>query len=280
MLVTLIEVPYDSGRFGERMGAGPRHLLDRGLAAAIRASGHEVEVVALRLPSDFNPEVVSAVELMRQVSGAVAVARAAGRLPVVLSGNCSTGVGTVTGLGGGDTGVVWFDAHGDLNTPETTPSGFFDGTCFAMLLGFGWEAVCRTIPGFVPVPAGHAALLGARDLDPPEAGLIDNVELLELSVEALASDEGKQSLEALGRRVERLYVHVDLDVLDPEVLRANQFAADHGLTVDGLVDAIAVAARQAPVAAVGFASFDPTIDDRDPAPVVVERIVEAVTALA
>ena len=274
MKISLLEVPYDSGRYLERTGTGPRHLIEAGLADSLRSAGHEVEHEELRLPGGFTTEATSAVALMGRASAAVRRAHDAGRVSVVLSGNCGVAVGGVCGLGPRRTGVLWFDAHGDLNTPDTSTSGFFDGMTFAMLLGRGFRALATTIPHFEPLPVAHAALLGARDLDPPERELVERERLLALSVERLRTADGRNELATLASRVERLYVHVDLDALDPRVLRANQLPAPDGLLVPDVVEAVRAAARRAPVAAVGFASYDPAADERDPGPAVVRELLE------
>lgn len=273
MRLTLIAVPYDSGRRRERMGAGPRHLLERGLPDRLREAGHEVEVAEVLLPDGFHTEVTAGVELMRRVAGRVAAARDAGRLPVVLSGNCGIAVGTVSALGGGSTGVLWFDAHGDLNTPQTSPSGFFDGMGFAMLLGHGWQQLAATVGGFAPLPAAHGALLAARDLDPGERELIAEIDLLTLSPEHLRGAAGREALAALGRRVDRLYVHLDLDALDPEVIRANYLPTPGGLEPAEVVTAAGAALAHAPLGAVGIASYDPSEDERDPGPGIVAAVL-------
>jgi arginase len=274
MKLSLIEAPYDSGRLLERMGAGPRHLLEAGLAERLREQGHEVEVATVSLSEGFATEAGAGIEVMRQVAGRVAAARARGRLPVVLSGNCGAAVGTVTALGTGRTGVLWCDAHGDLNTPETTLSGFFDGMGFAVLLGCCWQGLAATLPGYAPLPVGQAALLAARDLDPGEEALIASTGLLSLSTEELARPAGRAALAALAGRVDQLYVHVDLDALDPTVLRANHLPVPGGPTLDGLLEATSAALRSAPLAAVGIASFDPSQDERDPGPAVVAELLD------
>ena len=274
MKLSLLEVSYDSGRYLERTGRGPRRLIEAGLADDLRRAGHDVEHEELRLAPGFTTEATSAVALMSRVAHAVHRAHGAGRVAVVLSGNCGMAVGGVCGLGPRRTGVLWFDAHGDLNTPETSTSGFFDGMTFAMLLGRGFRALAATIPHFEPLPVAQAALLGARDLDPPERELVERERLLALSVERLRTSAGLDALATLASRVERLYVHVDLDALDPQVLRANRLPAPDGLDVSDVVQAVGAAARRAPVAAIGFASYDPAADERDPGPVVVRELLD------
>lgn len=279
MDLSLIAVPYDSGHLEARMGAGPRHLLEHGLPDRLRQAGHEVEVAEVRLPEGFLTEVTAGVALMRRVAEEVAATRAAGRLPVVLSGNCGMAVGTVSALGAESTGVLWFDAHGDLNTPETSPTGFFDGMGYAMLLGHGWQQMAATVPGFTPLPADQAALLAARDLDPGEHELVTRSGLLSLPPDRLRGADGRAALAALARRVDRLYVHVDLDALDPEVIRANYLPTPDGLEPDEILTAAAAALAHAPLAAVGIACFDPTEDERGPGPEVVAAILLGLLAM-
>jgi arginase family enzyme len=112
--------------------------------------------------------------------------------PLVLGGCCCSHVGAVRGLADrvGRLGVVWLDAHGDLNTPETSPSGNAWGMPFRMLLDDGI------------VRAEDVALVGARNLDPPE-------------VEYMAAQGIDDSLERALADVDTVYVALDLDVLEP-----------------------------------------------------------------
>jgi arginase len=278
MRVTLVVVPYDSGRLDTRMGAGPRHLVAHGLPERLAEAGHEVEVSEVLLPEGFRTEVTAGVALMRRSAEAVGEVLERGRFPVVLSGNCGVTVGTVSALGPAGTGILWFDAHGDLNTPETTPTGFFDGMGYAMLLGHGWRRLAATVPGFAPVAADRAALLGARDLDPGERELIDGTGLLVLPPPALRGEEGRAALAALGRRVERLHVHIDPDVFDPSVLRGNHLPVAGGLEPSEVVAAARAALGEAPLAGVSIGSYDPSEDDPQAGPRVLGEVVVGLLA--
>src|SRR6516225_12376810 len=106
--------------------------------------------------------------LYGQVARAVAE-RPAGRPPVVQSGDCTTSLGTVAGLqgAGNDPGIVWFDAHGDVQTPETTASGYLAGMSLRLLTGYRPELIASRL-GLRPISEHRIVLAGARDLDPPE----------------------------------------------------------------------------------------------------------------
>jgi arginase len=275
--LSLVEVPYDCGRFAERMGRGPRRLVET-LPAALAASGHEVEVTPVRLPDGFFPEVAAVTALQRLVRGAVAAAREAGRLPVVLSGNCGYAALGAIGALPTATGVLWLDAHADFNTPETSPSGFFDGTSLAALCGRAWRGVARSWEGFEPVAEGRVVLLGARDLDDDERSMLVASEVTWLRPAQARREPGAlgAALDRLASRAERLYLHLDLDVIDPSELRANLYACPGGLRVDEVVAAIEAAAGRLELAAVGMTAYDPMVDVEGRGPAVAARLLEAV----
>ncbi len=165
MEIRLLLVPYDSGQRNVRMGAGPEHLRAAGLEKHLAAQGHQVDSEVIEPASrNWRAEVQTSFELMRAVAKHVRAARTAKRFPLVLSGNCLAAVGVIAGLGAG-TGVVWIDAHGDFNTPQTTTSGFLDGMTLATATGQCWGELANSIEGFQPVPDNAVVLLGARDLD-------------------------------------------------------------------------------------------------------------------
>jgi arginase len=177
----------------------------------------------------------------------------------VISGNCGIALGTVSGCGAGKTGIVWFDAHGEATTPDTTRSGFLDGMPISTLLGRAWQALARTVPGFAPLPGERIVLFGARQFDVGEAELLDEAGVQRLStVEQLM-----RCLSALTRVVDQIYLHVDLDVLDPSEAIANQWTPPNGITLRTLLDGIIEVRKHAKVVALGIASYDPAVDHED-----------------
>src|SRR3982751_3052221 len=125
--VHLIVVPFDSGVGGARMGAGPDALLDAGLVEQLATDGCEVTVARLIPAGAWRAELRTAFELHHLIAQEIA-ATPEDTLPLVLGGNCNVAVGAVAGVSTGrEPGLIWMDAHGDLNTPETDESGFLDG---------------------------------------------------------------------------------------------------------------------------------------------------------
>ena len=262
MDITLIPVPYDTARHGERMGAGPGHLLRSGAVDRLAEAGHCVHVEEVLLDDRRMPaEIAAAFELQRGVAAAVQRAASSNSFPIVLSGNCNmAALGMLAGLAKHDIGVCWLDAHGDFNTPETTVGGFLDGMALAMATGRCWREMLAGLTSFTPVAEENVLLLGARDLDRLEASL-----LAESGVHVISpSDVGKrapQAIERLCQRVGDVYLHIDLDVLDPTAHgRANQFAVGDGLTVDDVTSLIDLLAAHCRLRGAALTAYDPTCD--------------------
>jgi arginase len=262
MHVQIIIVPYDTARRAWRSGAGPEHLLRAGLAAHLQGKGHSVAEVQVIEADPGQPpaEIATGFELIGRIAVAVRAAREARRFPLVLSGNCNSSVGVLSGLTPARRAVFWFDAHGDLNTPDTTASGFLDGTGLATALGLCWHRLAAGIPGFQPVDSEATFLLGARDLDPPEAALVARGAIGAVSCAGISTDLpavlARAPLEgAVG------HVHLDLDAFDPAgVGRANTLPVPDGLSVEKLTEAIAAIRARIPLAAAALASYAPEFD--------------------
>jgi len=263
MRVHVIAVPFDSGLHETRMGRGPRAILDGGLRERLEDVGGEVHLTVVEPPSSqFPSEIAMAAALQREVAALVTAARRAGALPLVLSGNCNTSVGTVSGLLAAQAAmpvVCWFDAHGDFNTPETSTSGFLDGMALSMLAGDCWRPLASSLPGYRPVPTSRVVLIGARDVDAAEARRLDASKILRVAV----TDVGAGLERALGKvpEADEVYLHVDLDVLDPSEGRVNAYDAGAGLTRAALHDAIHRISRRRRIAAMALTAYDP---DGDP----------------
>ncbi len=259
MEIRLLLVPYDSGQRSVRMGAGPEHLRAAGFPDYLSAAGHAVDAQVIEPASmKWQAEVQTSFELMRAVAEQVRAARTAGRFPLILSGNCLSAVGIIAALGAG-TGVLWIDAHGDFNTPQTTMSGFLDGMTLATATGRCWVELARRIEGFEPVPDKAVVMFGTRDLDPGEGPALARTEIVRLSANAAVS-EIEPVLQSIAQTIDKFYIHLDMDALDPSEGRANGYAARGGFSSGSLQVLLAAIARELPVQALTVASYDPAYD--------------------
>ena len=255
--ISLIELPYDSGRLGERMGQGPIALLKRGLAERLRSVGCTVDVASVCLPQGLHIEAGALIQLQRLTVPLVRNAVERHSRPILLSGNCGpAALSAMSALAGIRPGIVWFDAHADFNTPETSPSGYLDGMGLAILTGRCWRRLAEQFESFRPVPDSDIIQVGVRENDPPEIELINQSNIHRIA----CSEISKLSTVLQQVRRETVYVHVDMDVVDTSEGRANDWARPGGLSVTHLCDALDLIGRRVPIVAGAITCYDPAVD--------------------
>ena len=270
--VTLVALPYDSAKFDERMGRGPLHLLRSGLAEDLRTRQHEVELVTIRLSERFHTEGSALVELQTLATGAIRESLADKGRAIILSGNCGpAALSAVCALGPQTTGVIWFDAHGDFNTPATSASAFLDGMALAILTGHCWPALAERFDGFEPVAEENVLLVGPRNLDPREAAGLSQSAITYITPARL--DMLERALEGLLDRVAQFYIHVDVDVLDETEGRANSYACGGGLSAQDLYSALALIQRHGRTKVSAITSYEPACDHEGRVRSVIGKVV-------
>jgi arginase len=251
----IIQVPYDSGRRSVRMGNGPARILSSAGTELHEASVESVDVD--QLPSELG----TTLSILRSLSEKVATAKQTGSLPIVLSGGCISSVGILAGLNA-PTAVVWLDAHGDFNTPDTTVSGFIDGMSLAMATGRCWRNLTSSIPGFHPVKEKHVVLIGARDIDPEERRLLENSAITRIDTETIRTIGVQRALGQVLANLtpEHIYLHIDLDVLDRSEGCVNEYSSSGGLKLSELEEVVQALARERSIAAAAMTAYDPAYD--------------------
>lgn len=154
------------------------------------------------------------------VAGTVERTVRAGGVPTVVSGDCMVSIGIAAGLhrAGLDASVVWFDAHGDLQSLETTASGYLGGMALRFLVGYRPDLVAARL-GLRPPPEEHVVLVDARDLDPPEVEYLASAPVKRFAVDELSADVLPPG---------PLLVNLDLDIIDPAELPGLRYPAADG----------------------------------------------------
>ena len=264
MDIQVIAVPYDTARRGVGMGAGPEHWLARGLDDQLKAAKHDVRVTVIEDDDPAPAEIKTAFALNRALAHEVATARASNRLPLALAGNCNTALGTLSGVGMGDTALVWFDAHGDFNSPDMSGSGFFDGMGLNIAAGLSWQRLAASIPGYSAIPGAHIIHVGGRAFDADEREALVAAGAAVVDAESIRRDGVApliEALDALPPTVRQVYIHLDLDVLDPGAgLQANRFPEPDGLSVAQVGASLREIRARLSLAAMALTAYDPSYD--------------------
>jgi len=198
---------------------------------------------------DSGPDTGSA------TSAAANAGSAAKAEPVlVVGGDCGIALGAIDHASrahGSDLAVVWFDAHGDLNTPESSTSGAFGGMILRAVMGDGaWPLTAEH-----PVADERVVLAGARSFDDAEAAFIEGSRMTALTVERTTADDLVAAVEASGARF--VYVHVDLDVLDPARIAGITGPEPFGVEPATLVEAIVALKERFTLAGASLTGFAP-----------------------
>jgi arginase len=267
MNVQIILVPYDSGLQAVRTGRGPHHFIEHGIDQILCECGHDVNIWQIEHNVSPPTEIGTGFELNRLLAKRVRSAVSNNRFPLVLAGNCNSCVGTIAGIDPRRLGIVWFDAHGDFNTPETTVSGFLDGMGLAMATGRCWQALMKTVPGFAPVSENHVVHVGSRDLDVDERKMLEKAGIAlvtpMLKGESDILETLRSALIQLKNHVDRIYLHIDMDVLKTDQGQPNQLAVPGGLPVEIVEDAIGMIGAYFNLGGCGISSYDPAYDKND-----------------
>jgi arginase len=273
--ISLIKMPYSGARNVAELSGGPDYLEAGGLQERLEAMGAEVQApVTVRLTPQEEPDY-GEWHRMGLANGHLAdlVAQdvGAGRITVGLLANCTSLLGVLGGLQHAgpprrpqQVGLVFIDSHGDFNTPETTLSGMLGGMPVAVAAGMALTNLRRESGLDPALPTRHIVIAGARDLDPLEEDLLNRSEVQMLGVDDLRhrSENLRHQMERLSELTDVIYVHVDMDVLDPREVPGHPLTVPDGPTSTELAAALTEMFRYEKVAALGIASTP--YGDRDP----------------
>lgn len=267
MRIDLVSIPYRYDHHLDGSGRGPRVLLEHGLVA--RLTGRNVQIGVIResvLADSERMDGSTAVRIGRlgsHTADHVATGLRESGAVLVLAGDDTAMVGVVSGLqqlhgAGAKIGVIWFDAHGDFNTPETSTSGILGGMPVAIMAGLAGP-LWRGAAGLTaPIPTDRIVIAGVRMLDERERQLLQSTNVSVVSAsEALSGSLLPQAVNRLQRDCDVLYVHIDLDVLDPSLVPSSATPEPEGLSIPELIQSLEVVLATRKVGVVSVAGLNP-----------------------
>lgn len=249
----ILQIPYDSGQLDFRMGNGPARIAQE----LVGLRGITSEMISVE---DRPFELGTTLSIVRATSKKVRSATASNRFPILLAGGCINTIASMAALGT-DVALFWFDAHGDFNTPETTSSGFVDGMALATITGRCWRTLTASIPGYRAIPERNVVLIGARDVDRDERMSLERSEITWLPTESIREGDVDNALGPVLAELPRAaYLHVDLDVLDCDAARLNEYSSTGGLTVSELLEIIQFIRHHRAIVGAAITAYDPSVD--------------------
>jgi arginase len=279
--VSLIYVPLHLG--------GPHRGVSMGPAAMkVAETAEKIERLGLRVVEEIDIDVPRSVcwgdqstakcipeilKVSQDVSDAVDDALANGHIPVTIGGDHSLAIGSIAGVSKHfrrikkDFGLVWFDAHGDINTPDTSESGNVHGMPLAISLGRGDSRLVDLNDYQPKVPRNRTALIGIRSLDEPERELIDDFGVAAFTMKDIdhlgLAEVMSRALGAIGGDISGLHVSFDLDVIDPDVAPGVSTDSRGGLNYRESHLALELLAETDLVTSVDIVELNPALDVRN-----------------
>lgn len=279
MKIRILGVPLDLGQERRGVDMGPSALRAAGLNSTVKALGHSVEDsgnIHVKNPEEqhFGDKHAKYLSEIAETCGDVArrihKTLGEGFFPLTLGGDHSLAIGTVGGVSkflhdrGESAGLIWIDAHADMNTPETSPSGNVHGMPFAALLGFGPQALTGTY-GFSPkVLAGNCVLIGVRDMDARERKIVRDSGIHVFTMRAI-DEQGmravmEKSLTLSTNGAAGFCVSLDMDVMDPAEAPGVGTPIQGGLTFREAHLAMEMIADSGKMLAMELVEINPILD--------------------
>jgi arginase len=281
--IRVLGVPLDMGASRRGVDMGPSAMRVAGLQARLEALGHHVtdggnirvEVPETRASGDRNAHYLAEIaETCAHTADAVLKTLEDGVIPLILGGDHSLAAGSVSGVAefyrrrNQKIGLIWLDAHPDINTPQTSPSGNVHGMPLAALLGLGPQPLAGLF-GYAPkVAAENTAILGVRNIDPAERENLRRAGLTHIYTMRDIDERGmravmEEALRAAASGTAGYHVSLDMDWIDPEDAPGVGTPVRGGATYREAHLAMEIAADHGQMLSLEIVEVNPVIDEHN-----------------
>jgi arginase len=280
MAVHLVGMPifYGSDRFGANFG--PEKFREMDVLSALKELGYDVKDLGDIEVADVSEQdkyqyheklkyYDAIIDANTKLAFKVYESISKGHFPVTLGGDHSLGMGSIAGVSKHikNLGVVWIDAHGDINTEETTFTGNVHGMPLAASMGYGPDKLVNLFEHRVKVKDENVVLIAARDLDSGELELIKNSNMKVFTMD-MVKDLGmdrviEQSIEYLKERVDAIHVSFDIDSVDSIYVPGTGTPVGDGITVGEARQLLQAFAASGMMSSLDFVELNPVLDEND-----------------
>lgn len=296
MKINVIGVPLNLGCDCEGVERAPNHLRERGLIPLIRANGHRVFDMGNMYVPPVNEsdkfvrgnsmkylDVI--VEVNNNLAELVYDTLRGGAFPLVIGGDHSLGLGSASGVGKcyDDFGIIWLDAHGDINTSETSPSGNIHGMPLSALMGMGSEELVNIYSPGNKVNPQNVFLVGTRSLDEGELDLIQSEHLSIYTMETIrlkgirfVAEDIKRKLKE--RKIRNLHFSIDVDSIDPRFAPGTGTRVPEGLMPDEFREFVDAMLATNQVKSMDLVELNPSLDTNEQTTNLSLQIIDYITA--
>jgi len=277
--ISIIGVPSDYGQQRRGVDMGPSAMRYAGAIERLEKLGYDVmdegnvSVRKLEKSKHHDQKLLNLEEVLdvsEQLAKKVDEVIEQGRFPVILGGDHSISIGSIAGIRKHyqNLGVIWFDAHTDINTPETTPSGNIHGMPLAINLGLGDERLINIAKGAPFLKFENVVIIGARSIDEGEKALIKNKKIKIFTMHEIDRMGMSKVIEETvaylkARQVDGVHISIDLDALDPIYTPGVGTPVPGGITYRESHLAMEMLEEAKIITSCEFVEVNPILDERN-----------------
>lgn len=281
MDISLIGVPMFFGSDKEGADFGPQKLREKNIVEVLNRNNHTVydcgdiyvENIQDQQKYDYHSTLKylkPIVEVNRNLAHQVYSALCSHSFPIIVGGDHSLGLGSISGVSKyyDDIAVIWIDAHGDINTDETSPTGNIHGMPLAAAMGLGYSDLTDLYYKGVKVKPENVFIIGARDLDEGEKELIKKHNMTVYSTEDVQKIGVKKIMEQIHSKlkeneIEAVHLSFDIDCIDPEYVPGTGTPVRYGMNVIEAKYILKYLMETGLIKSMDFVELNPKLDKND-----------------
>lgn len=275
--ISVIGVPMDLGQSRRGVDMGPSAMRYAGMTERLQELDYTVRDLGdIQVPLEQEEDHQTTLHNLRRVTMVnerlaqmVDEEVATGAFPLILGGDHSISIGSIAGIAKHyeNLGVIWYDAHGDLNSEETSPSGNIHGMSLAVNLGIGHEDLTHILTDGPKVKPEHVVIIGARSLDAGERQLIKDKGIVVYTMHDIdrmgMPHVMEEAIKYLKARTDGVHLSLDLDGLDPDEAPGVGTPVIGGLTYRESHVAMELLAQSGCITSAEFVEVNPILDDKN-----------------
>lgn len=281
MDISLIGVPMFFGSDKEGADFGPQKLREKNIVEVLNRNNHTVydcgdiyvENIQDQQKYDYHSTMKylkPIIEVNRNLAHQVYSALCSHSFPIIVGGDHSLGLGSISGVSKyyNDIAVIWIDAHGDINTHETSPTGNVHGMPLAAAMGLGYSDLTDLYYKGIKVKPENVFIIGARDLDEGEKELIKKHNMTVYSTEDVQKIGVKKIMELIHSKlkengIEAVHLSFDIDCIDPEYVPGTGTPVRYGMNVVEAKYILKYLMETKLVKSMDFVELNPKLDQND-----------------
>ncbi|KYG32337.1 arginase [Alkalihalobacillus trypoxylicola] len=273
--IGIIGVPMDLGQSRRGVDMGPSAIRYAGLVPLLRTLKYDVtdfgdiNVARTEEPKQSLNGLKEIINSSHMLAKKIVHIKKDGYLPLILGGDHSTAIGTIAGVAteNKELGLIWYDAHGDLNTKETSPSGNIHGMPLAVSLGYGIKELVEIGVKTKKVSPDKMVIIGARSLDDGEKQLIKQLRIKVFTMHEIdrlgMSRVMEEAIQIVQKGTEHVHLSLDLDALDPLEAPGVGTPVTGGLTYRESHLAMEMLAESNIITSAEFVEVNPILDEKN-----------------